>query len=253
MAIKNKVSGSRCQVPGEKFPHRVLFSNLKPKTYNLEPKSYNLEPGTWNLHRGFTLIELLVVVAIITVVTGVVLTSNSKYGGSVLLQNLAYDIALSIRQAQVYGISVRGFGETNTFTSGYGMHFAISENDNTHYELFADKNGDGLFSDASENVDPSPYIIGRGYYIYKLCFPAGEEVAANSYDCISDPNKLTNQIDILFRRPEPDACISKGGDSAFNANGNCTGGQASTRVILASPRGDLLSVVVEATGQIAVQ
>ncbi|MEK7107281.1 MAG: GIY-YIG nuclease family protein [Patescibacteria group bacterium] len=188
---------------------------------------------------GFTLIELVVVVAIITVVTSVVLVSNTKYGGSVLLQNLAYDIALSIRQAQVYGISVRGFGTTNMFTAGYGMHFDI--NDNAHYELFADADGNGLFSNASENVPPSPYVIGRNYRIKKLCAPAG----TNFSSCAS-----VQQLDILYKRPEPDAWISANGNSCLLQPSNC---KDSARIIVESPRGDVLSIVVDATGQISVQ
>ena len=57
--------------------------------------------------RGFTLIELLVVVAIIVVITGLILANSNKFGGQTMLQNLSYDIALSLREAQVYGISVR--------------------------------------------------------------------------------------------------------------------------------------------------
>jgi len=193
---------------------------------------------------GFSLIELMVVAGIIVVISSVVLFNNTKYGGSVLLQNLAYSIALSVREAQIYGISVRGSGSSN-FNAGYGMHFAIS--DNNHYELFADKDNNGLFTDASENVPPSPYVIGRGYYIYKLCAPAGTKPAVNSYTCTN-----ATQIDLQFKRPEPDACISMSGQSALT-NSHCTGGYESARIILASPRGDLLSVVVDATGQISVQ
>src|SRR3989344_1409035 len=52
--------------------------------------------------KGFTLIELLVVSAIVVMLATVILSSHGKFGGQVLLQNFAYDVALSIRQAQVY-------------------------------------------------------------------------------------------------------------------------------------------------------
>jgi len=209
------------------------------KTSNLRTTYYALRTTP-----GFTLIELVVVVGIITVVTSIVLANNAKYGGSVLLQNLAYDIALSIRQAQVYGISVRGFGVNNsTFTVGYGMHFSTT--DPTHYELFADLAGTGVYDanfNPPENIPPSPYVIGRGYKIKSLCATRN-----NNEQCNFDT------LDVLFKRPEPDARITArngSGQSCVENNNQC---QESARIIIESPRGDVLSVVVDATGQISVQ
>lgn len=192
---------------------------------------------------GFTLIELMAVTAIIVIITSVVLANNNKYGGSVLLQNLAYDIALSIRQAQVYGISVRGFGVNNsTFNVAYGMHFDTNVNNNKSYVLFADLEKTGIFNpnhDPTENVSPSPYTISRGYYILDLCEPAGTKLAANSYSCTS-----VSQLDIVYKRPEPDAAIRVNGNPTLKSD---------ARILVASPRGDILSIVVDAAGQISVQ
>src|SRR3989338_5083069 len=188
---------------------------------------------------GFTLIELVVVMGIIGVVSAVTLANNTRFGGSVLLQNLAYDIALSIRQAQVYGISVRSYGEGN-FAAYYGMHFDI--NDATRYKLFADVSGTGIY-DPGKNVSPSPYVIGRGYYIDGLCAPAG----ADFLSCTR-----VDQLDVVFRRPEPDARITagSGGQTCIQNPTQC---RENARIIIKSPRGDTMSVLVEGTGQISVQ
>ena len=183
---------------------------------------------------GFTLIELLVVTSILIIITGLMLVNHSQFGGKILLQNLAYDVALSIRQAQVYGISVRQFGSGN-FGVAYGMHFAVSSPKT--YELFGDGNGNGLW-DAEENVSPSPYDISRGYYIDKLCAPAG----ADSEVCTA-----VNRLDVVFKRPEPDAFIGANGISGL------TNPLESARIVFKSPRGDEASVVVEVTGQISVE
>src|ERR1700677_1752618 len=121
---------------------------------------------------GFTLIELLVVVGIIILISAVILANTNKFGGQTLVQNLAYDIALSVREAQVYGISVEENSQ-GSFNAGYGMHFDLSNP--TTYNLFSDfKNGagqlipDGIY-EAGEDVRPSPYTIGQGFYISKLC------------------------------------------------------------------------------------
>ncbi|OGG50676.1 hypothetical protein A2763_03665 [Candidatus Kaiserbacteria bacterium RIFCSPHIGHO2_01_FULL_54_36] len=172
----------------------------------------------------------MVVTGIIVIVTSVILANNSRFGGIVQLENLTYDVALTVRQAQVYGISVQRYGASN-FSSGYGMHF--DSNDPQHYELFADADEDGY--DVSENVPPSPYTIRSGYRIHKLCVPQGNDAVS------CDP---VSQVDIIFHRPEPDATIHINGDSAIND---------SARIVLISPRGDIMSVVVENSGQISVR
>src|SRR3989344_22141 len=203
---------------------------------------YSLKAST----RGFTLIELVAVMGIIIIVTSVTLANNSRFGGTVLLQNLAYDMALSIRQAQVYGIAVRGYS-ANNFTAGYGMHFSTSEaGGSLQYELFADKNRDGLFTsdldpDIDENVPPTHYI-GRGYYISGLSIL---EPGASTETSVST-------IDILFKRPEPTACISANSNSAIDSAYLCKRipPKERARITVTSPRGESKSIVVEATGQI---
>lgn len=186
--------------------------------------------------RGFTLIELLVVTGILIIITGLVLANHSRFGGKILLENLAYDMALTVRQAQVYGISVRSFG-TNNFAAGYGMHFATAAD--TSYVLFADGvQTDGMLSNG-ETVQT--YTIDRGYRIEKLCAPAGDDILT----CTSVPS-----LDVLYKRPEPDAYISAGGNSCITVPAsNCL---ESARIGLVSPAGDHANIVVDVNGQIAV-
>ena len=191
------------------------------------------------------MIELLVVSGIFVLITGLILVNNNRFGGVILLENLAYDIALSIRQAQVYGISVRQYG-TGGFSAGYGMHFQVSSP--TSYVLFADAVSQNGLYDGCPDVGSCELVesrdIGRGYAIMGLCSPAG-----------ADPETCTavSSIDVLFKRPEPDACISSNGAPAVNDNYVCTGGRESARITLESPRGDRRSVIVEVSGQIATE
>ncbi len=208
--------------------------------------------------RAFTLIELLVVTGIMVVVSGIILASNSQYGGKVLLQNFAYDLALSIRQAQVYGISVQRFGsgESANFSNGYGMHFDLTSASNaTSYLIFADAitvNGlyDGVVGCPQSTGSGTEFVqcssIGRGYAISKLCAPAGADATL----CTE-----VNRLDILFKRPEPDACISANSISnvtIVNGVQQCAPIYSSARIVVRSPRGDTMSISVQANGQIAV-
>ncbi len=193
--------------------------------------------------RGFTLIELIVISGIIVVVTGIVLSSNTRFGGIVLLENLAYDVALSVRQAQVFGISVARYG-ADTFSAGYGASFQSGTNT---YAIFADvlPTENGTYEcpvPGSGNCElVAVNTLATGYTVSKLCSPAG----VDTLTCTT-----VSKIDVRFKRPEPDAWISADGASCVISNANC---KASARIVLQSPRGDTMSVIVEANGQIFVR
>jgi prepilin-type N-terminal cleavage/methylation domain-containing protein len=196
--------------------------------------------------RGFSLIELIVVAGIISVVSGMMLASNSRFGGAITLKNLAYDVAISIRQAQVYGISVARFG-AGTFSAGYGIHF--SRVDSTHYVLFADAAVEnGLYNVGGlpgEQELVAETTIDLGYSVSDLCIT----------DQTDTETCGLSELDIFFKRPEPDAYINaNGAPLSFDSDGRVisTNLPIQARIVLSSPRGDTVSVVVEATGQIAV-
>jgi len=182
---------------------------------------------------GFTLIELLVVVAILVVISSIILTSYSKFGGQILLRNLAYDIALSIRQAQVYGISARSFLDAQ-FSAGHGVFFSFDEGNNLFY-LYTDVDNNSFFTSVSDELVET-FSIGRGYTIDRLCVASG----AASESC------GITELDILFKRPEPDAIIRASTGSGFSQ-------YERAHIVLESPQGNKLSVLIETTGQISVQ
>lgn len=182
--------------------------------------------------------ELLVVTGIIIILTGIVLSNNAKFGGMITLRNLAYDIALTIREAQTYGISVRKFGSgAGTFGSGYGIHLRSASP--TSYILFADRDADGHYGGCADPAAVTceladSYDISRGFYVADLCFTPGGGVETCGQD----------KLDMVFRRPEPDAEIRVNDGAALNER---------ARIVICSPRADKIYVLVEATGQISVE
>ncbi len=54
-------------------------------------------------HKGFTLIEFIVIISIFAIMSAVTLFNYQGFKSSVSLSNLSRDIALTIRQAQVFG------------------------------------------------------------------------------------------------------------------------------------------------------
>ena len=182
--------------------------------------------------RGFTLVELVVVMGILVAISAIVLVNYNRFGSQTLLRNLAYDIALSVREAQVYGISARSFQGSN-FAAGHGVFFDLNDGDDFFF-LYTDVNGDNFFSSASSEWVET-YTIGRGYRVDRLCVPSRES-----------ENCSITTLDMLFKRPEPDAIIRASSGAGFAIYDR-------VRIVVTSPQEERLSVLVETTGQVSVQ
>jgi len=156
------------------------------------------------LTAGLSLIELLVVISVVTLITAGLLIQHSGFNSTTLLNNLAYDVALSIRQAQAYGISVRNAGGSN-FSAGYGVNFDPTRPDS--YVLFQDlgstpnnaydHNGNTIDTDDPEFVER--YTLRRGHVISNVCRVGSTSV------CFDGGLTMMN---IVFRRPNPDAIVN---------------------------------------------
>ena len=168
--------------------------------------------------KGFTLVELLVTISIFVVLTGIVLFNQSRFNSTILLTNLAYDTALTIRQAQTYGINIKEFDTNGTAGAGhfvpYGVHF---DKGAKSFILFADIDSNGLYDGSKDFCSPSysvsipgsndgcvsRYNITRGNYIKDIC-----KVETASSTCPSGTSQTS--IDVTFVRPNPDAHIRLG-------------------------------------------
>lgn len=156
--------------------------------------------------RGFTLIELAVTVSIFIIMTALVVYRYGTFSQGTLLTNLAYDVALSIRTAQTYGLSVKGTDPAagQNFTGAYGVHFDSttgngctpqSTTDATKFIIFTDADKNGVY-DCAEAV-ASTYNVKQGAKISSICVGTGQS-------CTISPAPV---IDISFRRPDPAAII----------------------------------------------
>lgn len=190
-----------------------------------------------DLKKGFTLVELLVTISIFVILTGIVIFNQGKFNSTILLTNLAYDTALTIRQAQTYGINIKGFdtGSGGIKAVPYGVHFETGDN-NKSFILFADIadknkfNGATLSACITDEGCVNRYNIQRGNYVSQIDVSKG--------DTISSVDKL----DIIFQRPNPDALIYANGLMYDKA----------TIYLTSSDKSNTKKVLVQANGLIEI-
>jgi len=141
------------------------------------------------LQHGFSVIELLVTIGIITLVTGVVLFKYSDFNSAVLLRSQAYELALDIREAQVYGVSVRG--HSRGFDEEFGIYVDTAAAG--RYIFFQDGSESPLLAEYNSGEEISTLLLDPRYHITSVCINA----------C-----STTDEVDTLsitFKRPNYDA------------------------------------------------
>jgi prepilin-type N-terminal cleavage/methylation domain-containing protein len=182
-----------------------------------------------NKKKGFTLVEIIVAMAIFAFIAASIFAGNSNFNSGVLLTNLAYEVALTIRQAQVFGLSVRE-SVTSGFDLGYGVHF--NTNNQVNYIFFADINDDGYYTPPNESIES--FTLRRGNKIGSFCVYN----VASSKVC----SDTVNTLDITYKRPNPDAIIKV--DNAI---------YKTAEIYIESPKGNRRMVRVDESGQISIE
>jgi Tfp pilus assembly protein FimT len=175
-------------------------------------------------------VELLVTLSLFVILTTIVLFSQSKFNGSILLTNLAYDVALTVRQAQTFGVNVREVSSgSGDFQKAYGVHFDISSD--KEFLMFSDDNKTDKYEPSDSKING--YSIKRGNKISQICVTSN-----NTEDC------NINALDTTFLRPDPDA--------RFRSSPNKPQGITEAKIIISSANGDTRNVLVNSTGQISI-
>jgi prepilin-type N-terminal cleavage/methylation domain-containing protein len=145
--------------------------------------------------RGFTLIELLISIGIIGIISSIVVVKFSSFDSSVLLKSAAYEVALALRDAQVYSVSV--YGQNSEFDYPYGVTFDSAAGANRIYTFFTFQNADTSlrpkFDGNAQSI--TAFTTTGSIEIYDIC----AKTSTNEY-CKS--TSAINRLDISFRRPE---------------------------------------------------
>ncbi len=162
------------------------------------------------LKKGFTLAELIIVAAIFIIITSVALLRQSKFSSDILVTNIAYEVAIAIREAQVYGISSKQYQTGSGFENvAYGMHF--SSNDLTQINLFRDiqdSNGDydHIFDSAVGDTIEATTAFTQGHKIRRFCAYSDNNSAWHCSDGSGGQSQIST-LDISFIKPNPRAYI----------------------------------------------
>ncbi|MES2966616.1 MAG: prepilin-type N-terminal cleavage/methylation domain-containing protein [Patescibacteria group bacterium] len=159
------------------------------------------QPGATQ-SRGFGLVELMVSISIMTLVSTVILVKNRSFNNALLLRNQAYEIAFSLRQAQLMAVS--GNRPTATSRNTYGIHFDVgSATTNRQYRMFRDDVSNLNWYDAGDATIGSVGMIDSKYSI-DIADSSGNAVAANT-------------LSITFVRPNFDAIFKTSSGGAVSS------------------------------------
>ncbi|TSC61276.1 MAG: hypothetical protein G01um1014107_61 [Parcubacteria group bacterium Gr01-1014_107] len=201
---------------------------------------------------GFTLAELIMSVLIIGIILSAVAFGYRDFNDRLENTNMAFEIALFLREAQVSGTSVRQTPLGGSFTHAWGVHTKIdgSNSSNLRIILFADLDDDGTY-DGNFTTCPSGECISfldmrRQNIINKIY----RLTTTGNPTC--PPDAAISGVSITFLRPKPDARLF----FMNTAGQQMCGGETDTLGVLICLQSPLLkrkAVEVLETGEISVK
>ncbi|MFA6463473.1 MAG: hypothetical protein WCV55_00530 [Candidatus Paceibacterota bacterium] len=208
--------------------------------------SNNINKTKTRLVKGFSLVEMMVVVTIVIVITSILLFKQSKFSSDILVTNAAYEVALAIRQAQVYGISSKQASTGTNLNVGYGIY--LSSPVSNSFIIYSDAGYGGNpvvypfnFNTHIQNPTETEYTsvdsprLTQGQTILRFCADGV---------CSSGTATQLNNLDIGFIKPNPSALI-------YANNSNIRSGNAT--IVVVSALGDKCRIVrITSIGQISV-
>ena len=164
-------------------------------------------------NKGFTLTEMLVVMGIVAILMSVIVFNYQNANSKSILKNVAYDVALSIREVQSIGLGAKKYsvGSTPSFNTPFGAQFNSGRDG---YMIFADEDDNRKCNESSslcacpdgECLSEITSVYG-GVELYDACVSDSD---GSNPSCITDP---IDYVSVIFKRPNPDAKIYASDDS----------------------------------------
>jgi competence protein ComGC len=209
---------------------------------------------------AFTLIELMVALTIYILIALLLLANQDKFNDSISLTDLAYDVALSIRQAQTYSYAVtsNSGNASSEFQNYFGVH--LTSANTTSFIIFSapivgsdyiagfgaiNTNAPAPYISSAHPVTVSIYNLQNGYRIGAFCENPGANQQCWYAGGGSGSGSASSTLDIEFQRPNTNAIIY------FNAS-VATTPVPNAAIELQSPTGDADWIEVYQSGDIEV-
>lgn len=199
-------------------------------------------PNKYSKQHGFSIFEVLITAAIIGIITGIIVVKYGSFNNIILLKSQAYEIALDIREAQLFAVSVRG--ESGTFREDYGLYFNLTAPD--RYLLFQD-------SGTIEQVDEYGSVKSIAYY------DSGEEIGVPYFIdsrfellsiCVNNCADSVDDITVTFRRPDFDAQFASVSGDAYGVG---TINDARITIANVTDNSIVRTIIVSPTGQVDIE
>lgn len=191
------------------------------------------------LSKGFTLVELIIALAIFVFMTILLVSKYGSFNSTILTTNVAYDVAITIRQAQAFGLHFKV--NDSSLTGAYGTYFTKAGGSNTSFSIFNDLNSDGVFT-AGLTAGVAPDETVASYNMRRNSSVVDLKTGTNASNITGQPDSLH----IVFKRPDPDAIITA-----------VTGGVKTivpyAEVVIQGPDESTRRIVVSKTGQISIE
>ena len=195
--------------------------------------------------KGFTLVEALVSVSIVTLIMSSVLFNYVAFNDDLALGSAGQELAISVRQAQTYGLTVREVTKDITaggrFSSAYGIHFNVGASE---YYIFADLDGDGAYD---EGGGCGSGLGGGTECVEKITLR--NSITIYGVGDATCPTSGSAMMSVTFLRPNPDARVFIADSVGLPSPGASLTG----KVVLTSQRGKRLIITIENTGQVLVE
>ncbi len=197
--------------------------------------------------KGFTLIELLVVISISAIVMTALVVQQRRWDDQLALNTQTYELALMLRQAQIYSLGVREDLQASgdRFDIGYGVY--IDQALLNRYTFFADRNKNSLY-DPTGGEAIETKILRSGFYM----IPGGidKDLGTTYWANNSIGRAYVYKVSMSFKRPDPNAILR-----FINFSSDNTTALLKPQVIIRmiSPQGRSSYIDIFDNGQISIR